>query len=164
MSVSKAHIKMRRDGGHTAITVHTLSWQTTFFFPRAWDLGGYELSSVPSPIHASPLSTLVVLTLLQHPLSARPFFRDKSEDRYSRAVSRMSLFPISKVTKKKPSVSSVKTLSRSKASMSLRKRMSTSWFSWLSLLIKNILCYRVLKKGSTIFFFKPQTSTKQKSI
>lgn len=39
---------------------------------------------------------------------------------------------------------------------SSRKRMSTSWFNWLSLLIKNRLGYRVLRKGSTIFSHRLQ--------
>lgn len=34
----------------------------------------------------------------------------------------------------------------------LKKKKEHIWFSWLSLLIKNILCYRVLKKVSTILF------------
>lgn len=105
-----------------------------------------SLSPLP-PLHAScPPS--------QHPLLPR----DKTEGYYSWAVSGISLFPTSKSQRKKRSISGVKIFKVIRNSFQiqgipeLKKKNEHIWFSWLSLLIKNILCYRVLKKVSTILF------------
>lgn len=111
-----------------AITVETLTCYTALSSSGAGNPEGNSFSQ-PFCLHSMPH------TASQHPLLSSHYHpthleRDKTED-YSRAISGMPLFPISKSQRKKMLISSVKILKAIRNAFQiqdiheLKKRMST---------------------------------------